>query len=165
MKSHITRSTTRIQEIVRSVLIFLPFLDTSQMRFHAFLTLGWPPWSSTTLSYATFLKAPSSSKRFLDSWGKKIRREFKTQLQIDKKFKEVEKQKQQNSRTAPKNCTNLVKSLQVPYWRRNFKIIWKFVFKMSNQHSKLCAPVSNVIDSSKKKEWFYYNGVANNFSF
>lgn len=45
----------------------LPFLDTSQIKFQAFLTSGLPPWSSTTFSYATFLNASSLSNLFLDS--------------------------------------------------------------------------------------------------
>lgn len=49
----------------------LPFLDTSQIKFQAFLTSGLPPWSATTFSYAIFLNASSLSNLFLDSCKKR----------------------------------------------------------------------------------------------
>jgi hypothetical protein len=44
------------------------------------------------------------------------------------------------------NTTYLIESLEVLNWRRHHVVVRELVFQVSDEHTKLCAPVPNVIN-------------------
>ena len=73
IKQPVAVRTTLTHTLIRSQITHdcLPFLETSQMRFHAFLTSGLPFCSNTTEAYALFLNSSSSSNRFFEVYRKR----------------------------------------------------------------------------------------------